>query len=189
MFKEFLADCQREMAEISNVSVWQIVKCVCKQKGVKALLGYRLGRKLLDLKSRPLWWPVLLIGWPAYFIIIFYVRIVNGIRIELSADIGPGLYIGHFGNIVLRHCALGERCSISQSVHIEPELGGEFGPQLGDRVWVGAHAVVIGNYRVGSGSTISAGTVVQRDIPESSLCMGNPARVVFRDYDNSEIHA
>jgi acetyltransferase-like isoleucine patch superfamily enzyme len=29
--------------------------------------------------------------------------------------------------------------------------------------------------------------VVQRDFPEKTLCMGNPARVVFRDYDNSQI--
>ena len=187
MLQEFLADCRSETASIQKDSIWQVVKCTYEAKGLKALLGYRLGRELLDLQQRPFWWPLLLIGWPIYFLISNYARVVYGIRIELSAQIGPGLYIGHFGNIVLRKCTLGERCSISQSVHIEPAPNCVTGPQLGDRVWVGAHASIIGNYRIGSGSTISAGAVVQRDIPEKTLCMGNPARVVFKDYDNSQI--
>jgi serine O-acetyltransferase len=187
MIKEFFADCRSELIDMQSISVWHVMKAAYEAKGLKALFAYRLGRELLKLRSRPLLWPLLLIGWPVYFLISFYARIVYGIRIELSAKIGPGLYIGHFGDIVLRQCTLGEKCSIAQSVHIAPAYGSAAGPQLGDRVWVGAHASVIGNYKIGSGSTISAGAVVQRDFPEKTLCMGNPARIVFKDYDNSQI--
>jgi len=34
---------------------------------------------------------------------------------------------------------------------------------------------------------VSAAAVVQRDIPENALCTGNPARVIMRDYDNSNM--
>jgi serine O-acetyltransferase len=156
--------------------------------GLQALLGYRLGRWLLRTRARPWLWPVWPVGWPLYFLISRYVRVAFDIRLELSADIGPGFYIGHFGGIVLRRCQIGTHCSISQSVQIAPEAhSNSQGPRLGDRVWVGAHAKIIGTHQIGTGSTVSAGSVVKRDIPERTLCMGNPARVVMRDYDNSVI--
>ena len=58
------------------------------------------------------------------------------------------------------------------------------GPVIGDRVWIGAHAQIIGPYRVGSDATVGAATVVQSDIPDGVLCLGNPSRLVKRNYDN-----
>lgn len=154
--------------------------------GVQALLGYRLGRSLLSAGRKPYLWPLLLPGWPLYFLISRYVRMAFDIRLDLSADVGPGLYIGHFGGISLRRCRLGKQCSISQSVQIEPQAQGAH-PVIGDRVWIGAHSIIIGPYQVGNGSTVSAAATLQRDIPEHTLCMGSPARVVMQDYDNSAI--
>ena len=37
------------------------------------------------------------------------------------------------------------------------------------------------------GGIVSAAAIVRRDIPASALCMGNPARIVIRDYDNTDI--
>ena len=116
-----------------------------------------------------------------------YVRIAFDIRLHLSADIGPGLYIGHFGSIVLRKCVVGRHCSISQSTHLEPASEGENGPTVGSRVWIGAHARVVGPYCIGDNCTISAAAVVRRDIPAGALCLGDPARVVAIDYDNSKM--
>jgi serine acetyltransferase len=61
------------------------------------------------------------------------------------------------------------------------------GPVIGDRVWIGAHAQIIGPHRIGSDSTVGAGTVVQADVSEGVLCLGNPARLVRRNYDNRRI--
>ena len=49
---------------------------------------------------------------------------------------------------------------------------------IGDDVWVGGGAIICPGVRVGSGSTIGAGSVVTRDIPERVLAVGNPCRVV-----------
>lgn len=154
--------------------------------GLHALLAYRLGRWLLRSASRRNLWPLLPFGWLLYFLLSRYARAVFDIHLELSADIGPGLYIGHFGAIRVRDCRIGANCSIARLTDIAPAPGGA-GPVVGDGVWIGAHAQIIGPYRIGSGATIAAGAVVGRDVPARALCLGNPARVVIPNYDNRSI--
>jgi serine O-acetyltransferase len=129
---------------------------------------------------------VLPIGWAVYYILSRYARLALDTHLELSADIGSGLYIGHFGNIRVRNCTIGASCSIAQSVHIIPDSS-NVPPVIGDSVWIGAHAKIVGPFRIGSGATVSAAAVVRRDMPANALCLGNPARVIIRDYDNRRI--
>lgn len=49
---------------------------------------------------------------------------------------------------------------------------------IGDSVWIGAGVTILPGVTIGSGSVIGAGTVVLRDVPESTLVAGNPARVI-----------
>ena len=114
-----------------------------------------------------------------------FVRFSYDIRLHLNSDIGPGLFIGHFGGILVDRCKLGKYCTISQSTRIQAGDAAS-GPVLGDRVWVGAHAQIIGAHAIGTGSTVSAAATVTRDIPDNMLCMGNPARAVMQ-YDNTVI--
>lgn len=186
MLTEFLADCQRTHRH-QRPSLRVLLNVIWDTHGLKALLGYRLGRHLLRLQAerrRPL---LRLLGWPLYWLISGYARKALGIDLQLSADIGPGLYIGHFGNIVVRNCKLGSHCSIAQSVHIEPAPGEAAGPVIGSRVWIGGHTDIIGAWQIGDRSTIGAGALVTRDIPEGALFIGRPGRVIMSDYDNSDI--
>ena len=50
--------------------------------------------------------------------------------------------------------------------------------EIGDDVWIGARAVVLGGARIGRGSIVGAGAVVQGVVPAYSVVAGNPARVV-----------
>lgn len=186
MLAAYLADCRRAHRR-DRLSTLQLLKFIKESQGLKALLGYRLGRHLLLLREqrrRPL---LRLAGWPLYWLVSGYARKALDIDLALSADIGPGLYIGHFGNIVVRHCKMGNHCSIAQSVHIEPADGESAGPTIGSRVWIGGHAQIVGTWSIGDRSTVGAGSQVTRDIPEGALFMGRPGRVVMRDYDNSDI--
>ncbi len=154
--------------------------------GLQALLAYRLGRQLLHAR-RSVWaWPLLPAGWMLYYLLSRYVRLAFDIRLELSADIGPGFFIGHFGAIRVRDCRIGAHCSIGRLTDIGPQGDGP-GPVIGDGVWIGAHVRIVGSYRIGSGSTIGAGTVVDSDIPEAALYLGTPPRVVICTYDNRRI--
>ena len=49
---------------------------------------------------------------------------------------------------------------------------------IGPDCWIGSHAVIMGSATIGRGSIIGAGTVVHKDIPEYSIAVGLPARVV-----------
>jgi len=154
--------------------------------GLQALLGYRLGRWLLRARRRVYLWPLLPVGWGCYYLISRYARVVLDIRLELSADIGPGFYIGHFGAIGVRQCRIGANCSIHRLTDITPAARGP-GPEIGDRVWIGAHVRIVGAYRIGAGATIAAGAEVRSDLRDGALCIGNPARVMMCKYDNLRI--
>ena len=154
--------------------------------GLQALLAYRFGRWLLRAGRKYYAWPLLPIGWPLYYLLSRYVRMAFDIRLELSAAIDPGLYIGHFGGIRVRRCRIGANCSIGRLTDITPAGNGP-GPVIGDRVWIGSHVQRVGSYRIGSGATVGAGTVVQQDIPEAALYLGNPACTVMCNYDNRTI--
>ena len=154
--------------------------------GLQALLAYRLGRWLLRAGHRYYLWPLLPVCWPLYYLLSRFVWVAYDIRLELSADIGPGFYIGHFASIRVRRCRIGANCSISHLISISAAADGR-GPVIGDRVWIGAHAKIVGPYRIGSDATVGAGTVIQSDIPEGVLCLGNPGRPVRRNYDNRQI--
>lgn len=179
----FLADIRR-CAEIDQGHrVWRLL---LHSYGLQALLVYRLGRWLLRAPRRCLLWPLLPLGWPIYYLLSRAAWVAYDIRLELSADIGPGLYVGHFGAIRVRHCRIGANCSIGHLTQISAATGGQ-GPVIGDRVWIGAHARIVGAQRIGSDATLGAGTVIQSDIPAGVLYVGNPARLVRRNYNNRRI--
>jgi acetyltransferase-like isoleucine patch superfamily enzyme len=50
--------------------------------------------------------------------------------------------------------------------------------RIGDDVWIGARAVILGGATVGDGAIIGTGTVVERQVPDYAVLAGNPARIV-----------
>ena len=111
------------------------------------------------------------------------VEILTGISISREARIGPGFYIGHFGQIFIgKDAKIGAYCNVSQGVTI-----GKFGrgtqrgtPRLGDRVWIGANAVLAGKLSVGDDAVIAANSLVICDVSESSVMMGVPAKCISK---------
>jgi serine O-acetyltransferase len=155
--------------------------------GMRALIGYRTIRWARESLRRPTRWPIIaLVGVPAA-ILVWFVRLAYDIRLESSAEIGPGLTIWHFGGIRVRRCRVGSNCGIHQEVVIEPARPDGPGPILGDRVWVGPHARIVGEVRIGDGATVSAGAVVIGDVPPRALVAGNPARIVRIEYENRSL--
>jgi serine O-acetyltransferase len=184
MTTAFIADMRRWTEVDQGYSA--ALRVFADSYGLQALFAYRLGRWLLRALGRRHLWPLLPVCWPIYYLLSRCVWVAYDIRLELSADIGPGLYIGHFGAIRVRRCRIGANCSIGHLTHISAAADGRE-PVVGDRVWIGAHAQIIGPHRIGSDATIGAATVIQGDVPEGVLCLGNPARLVIRNYDNRRI--
>ncbi len=153
--------------------------------GLQAVLVYRFGRWLQRGQRSHAWlFPLLVPGWLAYGLALLLTRFGYGIRVTLSADIGPGLCIWHFGGIDVHDCTIGSNCAIAQHAKIGPAPGGK-GPVVGDRVWFSPNVKCIGAFRIGDGATIGAGVTVSEDVPANVLVIGNPARIAMQAYDNS----
>ena len=50
--------------------------------------------------------------------------------------------------------------------------------EIGNDVFIGSGSIILPNVRIGNNVVIGAGSVVSKDIPDDSLVLGNPARVV-----------
>ncbi len=103
--------------------------------------------------------------------------------IRFGIEIGPGFYVGHFGNIFISdETTIGSNCNISQEVSIG--TGGRKGargvPHLRDRVYVGAGTKIFGPITIGSDAAISTNTVVVRNVAPGEVVGGVPAKVISR---------
>lgn len=107
-----------------------------------------------------------------------------GISIPSGTAIGSGFYIGHFGGIVVSQKAtIGRNCNISQGVTIgRANRGRNRGyPVLGDNVYIGPGAVIAGSVRIGNNVAIGANCVVTMDIPDDSVVVGVPGRIISQE--------
>ncbi len=185
MRSSLLSDIRADILRLQRFDKRVLARLIWDSPGLKVVIIYRLGHWLFSIGKNPLWWPLLLILKPVYWVFVAYMRFSSDIFISSSAEVGPGLYIGHFGGIRLSNCRLGAHCSIHQAVRLEPMPGSNNGPIIGDKVWIGAHAWIQGHFQIGDGATVGAGAQVTQDIAAGCLVLGNPARVMQRDYDNS----
>ena len=113
-------------------------------------------------------------------------EIVTGISLAPECVVGEGLYIGHFGHVIVSPSTrIGDNCNLSQGVTLGYGGRGDRGghPTLGNRVYVAANAVVVGKITVGDDAVIGAGAVVTRSVPPRAVIVGNPAQV--RSYKGS----
>jgi serine O-acetyltransferase len=107
--------------------------------------------------------------------------LIFGCIIPSHASIGEGTHIEHRGVAVVinRRAVIGKRCSIGAQVVIGgkgKDIPGV--PLIGDDVYLGAGAKILGAIRVGNGATIGANSVVLRDVPDGATAVGIPARVL-----------
>lgn len=97
-------------------------------------------------------------------------------RIRSGMPIGEGMWIAHPYSTILNAERIGRnfRC-----IHCTTLGAGKNGiPTIGDNVSLGANVVIIGGVKIGNNVSIGAGSVVVKDIPDNSVAVGNPAKVI-----------
>ena len=107
------------------------------------------------------------------------------IQIPHSTDIGEGFYIGHCGRIIINPKAkLGKNINIATGVTIGQENRGKRkgAPTIGNNVWIGTNAVIVGNVTIGDDVLIAPLTYVNFDVPSHSIVLGNPGKIIPREF-------
>ena len=105
--------------------------------------------------------------------------------IPSSAAIGKGSIFayGAIGVVVHANAIVGRGCVIGQGITIGASEGfvsreTNKCPSIGDNCYIGAGAKILGEIKIGSSCQIGAGAVVLGNIPDHSVVVGAPARVV-----------
>lgn len=102
-----------------------------------------------------------------------------------SATIGEGSVFayGAIGVVIHANATIGSNCLIGQGVtigaaeaYVSPDV--KACPTIGDNCYIGAGARILGGITIGANSVIAAGAVVLNDVPEHSVVVGIPAKVI-----------
>ena len=101
-----------------------------------------------------------------------------------STQIGEGFYLtDHRGYIVIGEAKIGRNCNVAHAVTIGRTYknGKTVFPTIGDRVWFGTGSVVVGDIRIGTDVLIAPNAYVNFDVPDNSLVIGNPGKIIRKD--------
>lgn len=111
-----------------------------------------------------------------------------GFSIPLNV-FGPGLSIAHYGTIVVNGAAkVGKNCRIHEGVNIGATNGGASAPQIGDNVFIGTGAKIIGDISVANDVAIGANAVVVKSITENGVTYGGvPAEKISSNNSHSNL--
>lgn len=135
-----------------------------------------------------------------------------GSNIGLHTSIGRGTSINGPAFIASRETApvsIGKYCAIAYNLRIRPrnhytgfinlqdkfqkrhqfpQLDDVKGPvRIGNNVWIGDNVIILSGVTIGDGTVIAASAVVTKDIPEYSVAVGNPAKVIRKRFSESII--
>ena len=101
--------------------------------------------------------------------------------IPARVRIGKGLRIEHIGNIVINpNAIIGENVTLLNGVLIGSQSRGarEGTPTIGNSVWIGTNAVVVGKINIGNNVLIAPGAFVNFDVPDNTIVLGNPGKII-----------
>src|SRR5881296_1772651 len=129
---------------------------------LRARLGLRLVARLLSVLAR--FW--------------------TGVEIHPGARIGRGFFLDHGAGVVIGETAtIGDHCVIFHNVTLggTGKYRGRRHPSVGDHVFIGTNAILLGPIRVGDHAKVGANAfVINRDVPAYCTVVGTPARIVRR---------
>ena len=158
--------------------------------GLRLILLHRINRWLHFKRE--------LGGWRGRFwqLMVLPIKLLRlGIKIntksyvDTHSEIEGSVCFSDHGHIVLGTRKIGAGTVIGARVTIGMGHVNNGRPEIRRNVWIGSDCVIYGAITIGDGATLLPGTVLAKSIPAGVVMRGNPARVVLRNFDNSELRA
>ncbi|MHA2431027.1 MAG: serine O-acetyltransferase [Promethearchaeota archaeon] len=150
-----------------------ILEVLTSYPGIKAILIHRIAH---------FFWKLGMPFVPRYLSEI--TREITGIEIHPGAEIGKDFFIDHGGGVVIGETAkIGDNVTIYQGVVLGGTLTDPIKrhPAIGNNVVLGTGAKLLGPIKVGDNVKIGANSVVVNDVPENSVVVGVPGRIISRN--------
>jgi serine O-acetyltransferase len=153
-------------------------------QGFWAMLVYRFGRWRYGFKFALVRKPLSLL----YKLLYKMAQILTGIELPCEVPIGRNFRIDHFGGIIISGFAsFGDNCIIRNGVTIGlKNLDEKCAPVFGNNVNIGAGAKILGSITIGNNVDIGANAVVLEDVPDNSLAVGIPARIIPKKTEDND---
>ena len=110
--------------------------------------------------------------------------------VPASCTIGKGTKFGYYGMAVVIHsrAVIGKNCVIGTCVTVGGRSKHHNVPVIGDNVYIGTGAKILGPVKVGNNVVVGAGAVVISDVPDNSVVVGMPAKVVKTGIDVKDFY-
>ncbi|MCI1946508.1 serine O-acetyltransferase EpsC [Clostridium luticellarii] len=110
-------------------------------------------------------------------------RMLTGIEIHPGAKIGKGLFIDHGMGVVIGETAeVGDNVTLYHGVTLggTGKDTGKRHPTIGNNVFIGSGAKILGPIVVGDNVKIGANAVVLKDVPSNCTAVGVPVRIIYK---------
>lgn len=168
LFQNIKADTENYKKKIQSKNPLKIFFLLLFSDGFEAVINYRFCRWM-----RVHHIPTL----PDLFTLI--TRKLTRILLPPNANIGKGLYIGHFGFVVLHeNTIIDNNCTIMQGVTIGNRNDLIKAPKIKNNVYIGANAVILGDITIGNNAKIGANTVVVKNVSANTTVVGQPSKII-----------
>jgi len=159
--------------------MWDLIRSDFRRHGFGhgaswALLLYRFGRWSLLRRPGVVRWVTMKL----YAALRPLVSKVSGVYLERETQIGRDLHIVHAGMLHIHpDVVIGDRVGLMHGVTLGTNMG-TGSPVIGDDVFVGCNASVLGAVHIGNGARVAANSLVMMDVPAGAVAIGVPARIV-----------
>jgi serine O-acetyltransferase len=160
MFQEIREDFITHGRSLKNGAFW-------------ALVVYRYGVWSLGQRFGPWRW----LTSKVYGVFKILSEMTTGVRLQRETKIGQKFHIIHTGFVLIHpDVVIGDRVGIMHNVTLGTNMGPDV-PTIGNDVFIGCGASILGKVTIGDGALIAANSLVIDDVPPGAVAIGVPAMV------------
>lgn len=169
------------IGEHPRVSFWAELRADYRRHGRSlfslpfwAIATYRFGN-WCDTWPQPFRY----VGGKIYGLLLLWVEITTGILLNREVRVGKDFHLVHSGNIKIHPgTVIGDRVGIMHDVTLGTTPEREGAPRIGNDVFIGAGAKILGPVTIGDRARVAANSLVIADVPPDTTAIGVPAKIL-----------